>query len=68
MSALRVVSEKSGKQLGTIARTNDGAIAAEGLGQAIFEQIRDGKGWGDQETFEALADGGYSNGYVTVRA
>lgn len=65
---LRVIAERSGNQLGTIERVEDGSIATEGLGASIFEQIRDGKGWNDQQTFEALADGGYSNGYVTVRA
>lgn len=67
MSALlRVISEKSGNQLGTIARADDGGVALEGLGQAIFEQVKEGKGWDDSQTFQALLDG-WSNGYVTVR-
>lgn len=69
MSALlTVISESSGNQLGTIARAEDGTIVAEGLGQDIFDQIKNGKGWDDRQTFDALADGGYSNGYVTVKA
>lgn len=69
MSALlTVISEKSGNQLGTIARADDGSITTEGLGRDIFDQIKGGKGWDDRQTFDALADGGYSNGYVTVKA
>lgn len=68
MSVLRVISEKSGNELGTIALADGGSIDASGLGRDIFEQIKGGKGWDDQQTFEALADGGWSNGYVSVRA
>jgi len=68
MTTLRVIGEATSKQLGTIARADDGAISAEGLGRDIFDQIKRGKGWDDKQTFDALVDGGWSNGYVSVRA
>ena len=67
MATLRVIDEATSEQLGTIARADDGSMATDGLGQPIFEQIKGGKGWDDNRTFEALLDGGWSNGYVSVR-
>lgn len=68
MTTLRVLDEGTGTSLGAISRADDGAINAEGLGQDIFDQIKNGKGWDEQTTFDALADGGWSNGYVTVKS
>lgn len=68
MRTLQVVDESSGTSLGTIARGEDGVIHTDGLGQAIFEQISGGVGLDEQETFDALVEGGWSNGYVTVKA
>lgn len=67
MTTLSVIDEAQGTQLGTISRAADGEVATTGLGQAILEQIQNGKGWDAQQTFAALADGGWSNGYVTVK-
>jgi len=67
MRTLQVVDENSGKSLGSIARGEDGVIHTDGIGQAIFEQVQGGLGWDEQESFDALVDGGWSNGYVSVR-
>ena len=66
-TTLRVIDEKTSGQLGSIARAEDGTIAADGLGRDIFDQIKNGKGWDEKTTFDALLDGGWSNGYVSVR-
>jgi hypothetical protein len=68
VTTLRVVSESSGQELGTITLTDAGQVETTELGGDIFEQVRRGKGWDERQTFDALADGGWSNGYVTVRA
>ncbi len=67
VATLRVVSEPSrDDSLGTITLTADGVVQATELGQDIFDAIRRGRGWTDRQIFDALADGGWSNGYVTV--
>src|SRR5688572_17621192 len=68
MATLRVIDEASSEQLGTSARADDGSIATDRRGQPIFEQIKGGKGWDDNQTFEALLDGGWSTGYASTRA
>lgn len=67
-TTLRVIDEETSAQLGAIVRADDDTVQASGLAQAIFEQIREGKGWNDIRTFEELLDGGWSNGYVSIRA
>ena len=67
-TTLKVISEDSGSQLGTITRADDGTITTEGIAEPIFEQIRRGKGWNEQDTFDALAEGGWSNAYATIPA
>lgn len=68
MTTLYVIAEQSGAELGTITRAADGSIQADQLGETVFEQLRDGNGWDDEETFDVLAEGGYSNAYWTVKA
>lgn len=67
MRTLNVIDESSGDTLGTIARGEDGIIQADETGQAILDQISGGQGWDEQATFDALVEGGWSNGYITVR-
>lgn len=68
MRALEVVSQKTGKVLGTITATNNGAVEATGLAQDIFDSAQRRLDRSAADTFAALSDGGWSNGYVTVRA
>lgn len=68
MRALEVVSQKTGKVLGTITMNGDETVETTRLGQDILDSAQLKLNLNAAGAFAALADGGWSNGYVTVRA
>jgi hypothetical protein len=64
---LRLVSERTGRDIGWIRYDDAGAAFSGFDAQKLFESYQHVGGWTDIETFDALATG-WSNGYVTIPA
>ncbi len=64
---LRLVSERSGNDVGWISLDGDAVDFSDADARKVFESYRRIGGWTDSEAFEALSMG-WSNGYVTIPA